>query len=175
VSGFHTPYSTPTDEQAALVGHIVMAWAITEFNLRHLASRLAMMPDMPGRSITEGMTGHATIERIEWLLHLHAHHYGDQVIGAERRVAIADAVQLAKSVRGERNTFAHHISFRTSDDQLDFFSLGGKQPAPSSYEKVLQLHELKNLRRKIVSANDALETATGLIPEWTERKSEASA
>lgn len=170
MSGFHNRYSTPTDEQAALVGHIVMGWAIAEFNLRHLATRLAMMPDMPGRSVTEGMTGYAAIERIEWLLHLHEHHYGDQVIGFDGRGMIAAAVRQAKSVRGERNTFAHHISFRTSDDQLDFFSLGGKQPAPVSYERVMQLHELKNLRRKIVGANEALEAAVELIPEWKERK-----
>ena len=92
MSGFRSPYSTPTDEQAALIGHIVMDWAIVEANLRHLMRRLAMTPELPGRIVTERATAAIAETKIGALLELHEQRYRVQIIIHEIRLAIKAAM-----------------------------------------------------------------------------------
>lgn len=170
MSSFRTPYSTPTEEQAALVGHIVMDCAILEFCLLELTSRLAFMPDLPGRAVLGQMPASQLRRAAARLLELHEHRYQDRVVAYENRLAIAAALRQAETVQASRNRFAHHISLRSDDDRIDMFQLSMAVLENAKHHQHQTLEDMRGLRREVRAANEALEAVIGLLPEPPEAR-----
>jgi predicted nucleic acid-binding protein len=169
MSTFRNPYFTPTNEQAALVGHIVMDCAILEFNLAALVSRLALMPDLLGRAVLGEGTASGLEDRAKRLLQVHAQRYEDKLIPYDHRLAIEAALRQARSVRKHRNAFAHHISFREDDDSVAFFALSRMVLLTDNHHRRETLASLRALREEVRAANNALEAVITLIPGQPER------
>lgn len=164
-TGLRNRYTTPTEEQAALVGHIVLDWSVVEWCLKMLAGKLAGAPDYPVRALTDQATARQMVGSCKTLLRMHEERYHDKVLPYEHRLAVKAAVDQVERVRERRNAFAHWIAWRENDDAFVMTRITSlHQPM-----ETLSTAKLQDLARDVRGALEAIELAVTLVPETQER------
>lgn len=168
MSGFRSRLSIPSDNMAALVGHIVMDWPITEFYLRTLVCRLALTPELPGRALTAGLSAARSVVLVKSLLKLHEERYDGHFFGADVVAAIEQAIKSVESIRHGRNKFAHMMSFRFDDEQIMMLDLGRFLVGEPDNSWRVSEADLQKILAQVRSTNVLLDAALALTHEWSE-------
>lgn len=166
MTGFRNTYFTPTSAQAELIGRIVSDWAIVDFTLAQIATRLALSPSFPARSLTDRLHGSAIELAIRNLLDMHGERYRTAIIPTALITRIRSVGKSAARLRKDRNIFAHAIGLRMSDDELAMADLRGWGTAKD--EPALSLQKMRELHLKISALTTDLEALLSAIPEVDE-------
>lgn len=121
-------YAELTDNQFLWIGKIVIEFSNIEFLLKNLLSRLLMTSDFLGRTYTDNLNIAKIQDSIDNALVIHSRRFGENIIDSIKIKEIKDLNARIKSIRGERNKFAHYCWSRWDDTAIFGAKMGGQVP-----------------------------------------------
>lgn len=115
---FRSESATPTDEQFAKIGRIIVDWAVLDNVTQNILSRLAMAPIWPCGALTDNLNYDGRIQALKHLTEIHSTQFGHLAISADLCAEVDDfRIEIAQH-RAFRNRLAHWGVHRSNDDRI---------------------------------------------------------
>jgi hypothetical protein len=156
-------YAELTDEQFLLIGKIVIEFSNIEFLMKNLLTRLLLTSDFLGRIYTDNLMAVKIQESIENALDIHLKRYGGNIISEEKINEIKDLNSRIKSIRADRNKFAHYCWSRWNDETIFGAKMSGQLPQKNKPDKDGKKITNKEMKKLYKTAFEIVEDLNKII------------
>ncbi len=129
---FHSTYSTPTARQLEAIGGVAANWALLEYALEILLSRLAMAPGFPALALTNNLSIDNRLAALRNLIAMHRDRYSARIIPIESLTELSELRTGIARIKGKRNKIIHYVWFRQTDEKMFGHRFKGARPSENA-------------------------------------------
>ncbi len=167
----HSKYSELTPAQHEGLGKLFVQWSNLEFLLRLLLSRLLFPPEFLGRTDSDEMGAVRLETAIRNALDIHACRYQHAAVSEEQVNRIRKLIGEVAKCRALRNSFAHFLWMRVSDDKIAGHKMSGKPSQKKKQGESLSI-TMDELNRSYHHSYSLVEELKKVVLELPEVKEE---
>lgn len=115
---FRGKFSTPTQQQFAMLGELVSEWSIIDHCVTAVLARLAGTPDFLGLALTEKLGHVHRVAALRNLADMHERRYNGRKIPFDVLASVKYIAKQLDETKTPRNRTAHDIIVRVDDDTI---------------------------------------------------------